>query len=218
MRPVIEQRWDVTPAQAVDIQHELASRVITTVDFTRIETVAGLDVGVKGDRARAAVAVYSYPALELLEEHAEMTAVAFPYVPGLLSFREVPVLLGVLDRLTLQPDLLLCDGQGIAHPRGFGLACHLGVLYGVPSVGCAKTHLWGRYTEPAAEKGSGAPLRARGEVVGVALRTRDRVKPVFVSPGHRISLDTAVQIVLDCCTRYRRPDPLRRAHALTLMA
>jgi len=178
--------------------------------------VAGLDVGFEdNDRiVRAAVAVLSFPDLRMADQAVARRPVAFPYIPGLLSFREVPALLDALDRLGQAPDLLLCDGQGLAHPRRFGLACHLGVLTGIPSIGVAKSRLIGTHGPVPAKRGAWRPLRDRGEVIGAVLRTREGVAPLYVSIGHKICLKTAIQHVLACAPKYRLPETTRAAHRL----
>lgn len=179
-------------------------------------TAAGMDVSY--DRQSpwlfAAVVVLSLPSLEVVDQAAVRTLATFPYVPGLLSFREAPAGLAVWGRLRTQPDCLLCDGHGYAHPRRFGFACHFGLLVGLPTAGCAKRVLVGAYREPGAARGSLAELVHEGEVVGAAVRTREGAKPVFVSAGHRIGLQRAVETVLACSPRYRTPEPIRQAHAL----
>jgi len=205
--------WKVTPKEAFAIQEALRRRVVPRWDRRRkVRRVAGADMSVKGGRARAAVAVLSFPELEPVEEAIFEGPVPFPYVPGLLSFRECPPLLEAFHRLRTRPDLLIADGQGIAHPRGLGLAAHLGVLLELPAVGCAKSRLCGEYDPPGPEAGSRSELRFRGEVVGAVLRTRSRVKPVFVSIGHRIDLEHAVAFTLACCRGFRLPEPTRAAH------
>lgn len=182
-----------------------------------VRRVAGVDVGFEqnGALARAAVAVLRYPELELVEAAIARQPVRFPYIPGLLSFRELPVVLEALKQLAQAPDLLLCDGQGIAHPRGFGIASHLGLLVDLPSIGVAKTRLYGVHDEPPAVRGAWTPLRrTSGEIIGAVLRTRPGVKPLYISSGHKISLETAVAYVLGCCTRYRLPETTRQAHHL----
>ena len=163
-------------------------------------------------RATAAVVVLSYPTLETVECRIARTKVNFPYVPGLLSFRETPVLFPVLESLTLRPDVLLVDGQGIAHPRRFGIACHLGLLFDIPTIGCAKSRLTGKFEEPGRAKGARTELKDGEEVIGAALRTRDGTKPIFVSIGHKVDLETALRMVLRCVGKYRIPEPTRRAH------
>jgi len=208
-------RWTLTPAEARGRQLMLRDQVVTHDAHGPLRTVAGVDVAFgSDDEAYAAVSVVSYPDLELEEEHALGSRTPFPYVPGLFSFRELPPLLEVWSQLERTPDLVICDGHGIAHPRRFGLASHLGVLLDVPSVGCAKTVLCGDYAELGPDRGDRAPLVFQGEVVGMALRTADRVKPVFVSVGHRVSLETACEVVL-ACARRRITEPIRWADQLT---
>jgi len=208
-------RWDLSISEAIDTQRRLASQVICSGGPAEVRTVAGVDIAVleKGSHApaRGAVVVLSYPELEVLEQSVVEAEVTFPYVPGLLSFRETPVLLEPLSRVR-KPDLLLVDGQGFAHPRRFGLACHLGLLLDVPAIGCAKSRLLGEHDAPDTAAGSQAPLRDGGEVIGAVLRTRDAVKPIFVSVGHRIGLMEATEWVLRCCRGLRLPEPTRLAH------
>jgi len=158
------------------------------------------------------VVVLSYPSLEILEIASTVDRVSFPYVPGLLSFREGPVLLKAFENLQQRPDIVLFDGQGIAHPRGIGLACHMGLFLDLPTIGCAKTKLIGTFAEVGQERGNFTDLFHKDAVIGAVVRTRNRVRPVFVSPGHRISLQRAIRIVLECCRGYRLPEPVRQAH------
>lgn len=209
--------WHVTPREAFAIQETLSREVVQEDRLAEpVQRVAGVDVGfeAEGTITRAAVAVLSFPELQLLETAVAHRPTTFPYIPGLLSFREVPAILDALAKLQVLPDLLLCDGQGIAHPRRFGIACHLGVLSNIPAIGVAKSLLVGRHEPLADERGAQQPLRHRGEVVGVALRTRERVKPVYVSVGHAVTLETAVDYVMRCVTRYRLPETTRHAHRL----
>jgi len=207
--------WDVSPAEARAIQDRLRERVVAHDELGKVQHVAGVDVGFEqgGTVTRAAVAVLSFPSLEPVAGSLARQPTRFPYVPGLLSFREIPAVLEALDRrLQVRPDLLLCDGQGYAHPRRFGLACHLGVLTELPSIGVAKSRLIGEHDPVGEAKGSRAWLRHDGEIIGAVLRTRTGVRPVYVSIGHRVSLDTAIRYVLACTTRYRLPETTRRAH------
>jgi len=208
--------WDVTPREAVAIQRALREQVVLEDRFATIRHVAGIDVGYDKSAAvcRAAVVVLRFPELEPVESAGSDSAPRFPYVPGLLSFREIPVILQALGKLATIPDLLLCDGQGIAHPRRFGVACHLGLLTDLPAIGVGKTRLTGVYDEPGREKGSRTPLTDKGEVIGAVVRTRTGVKPLFVSPGHRISLESSVHFTLRCLGRYRLPETTRHAHRL----
>ena len=209
--------WDVTPAEARAIQEKLRPRIIAQDDFADIHKVAGVDVGFEdgGKVTRAAIVVLGFPGLEPLDRALARRLTSFPYVPGLLSFREIPAILDAFGKLRTGPDLLLCDGQGYAHPRRFGLACHLGLLADLPSIGVAKSRLIGEQQGPLArEKGARAWLRDRGETVGAVLRSRTGVQPLYVSLGHRISLATALDQVLACTTRYRLPETSRHAHRL----
>ncbi len=200
------------------LQRELRPHLILADRLGSVRRVAGVDVGFEanGTVTRAAVAVLRYPELDLLETAIARRPTEFPYIPGLLSFRELPAVLEALDQLRELPDLLLCDGQGIAHPRRLGIASHLGLLVDVPSIGVAKTRLCGAHEEPPIRpRGAWTPLRAaEGEIIGAVLRTRPGVKPLYVSPGHRIGLETAIAYVLGCCTRYRLPETTRHAHRL----
>jgi deoxyribonuclease V len=210
----IRHAWTLSPREAVALQRELAERVIREGDPTAAQLVAGVDVGFVGGRARAAVAVLSLSSLELVDHAVAEVPVTFPYVPGLLSFREVPAVLEALGRVALQPDLLLCDGQGIAHPRRCGFASHLGLWTDTPTIGVAKSRLIGAHSAVPDQKGAWVPLLHGEAVIGAALRTRACVAPVYVSVGHRISLDAAIRCVLACTTRYRLPETTRWAHRL----
>ena len=209
-------RWPRSAAEAVALQRDLAHRVIVEDRVGPVRRVAGVDVGFPGggSTARAAIAALAFPGLDPVEQVVAQCPVGFPYVPGLLSFRELPVVLAALSKLAVLPDVLLVDGQGRAHPRRFGIACHLGVLTGLPTVGVAKTRLVGEHGRVPDRRGAWVALHHRGEVVGAVLRTRVGVKPVFVSTGHRVSLPYAVELVMACTTRYRLPQTTRAAHAL----
>lgn len=198
------------------MQRDLAVRVSDVDDFGPVRHVAGVDVGFPGggSTARAAVALLSYPELQVVASSLAERPVTFPYIPGLLSFRELPVLLAALAALNGTPDLVLVDGQGRAHPRRFGIACHLGVLTGMPCIGVAKTRLTGTHGEVPDRRGAWVPLIDRGETVGAVLRTRVGVKPIYVSVGHRVSLGSAVDWVMTCTDRFRLPQTTRAAHAL----
>lgn len=221
--------WEVTPQEAIAIQEQLRGEVIRSDQFAKVEplsgkpvlrTVAGVDVGfeAEGSITRAAVVVLSFPGLHLLHSAIARRPTTFPYVPGLLSFREVPAVLEALTSLSELPDLLLVDGQGVAHPRRLGIASHLGLLCDLPSIGVAKSILVGRHKPVADEFGAWQPLRDGGEVVGAALRTRPGVRPVYVSVGHRLSLETAIDLVLQCSRGFRLPEPIRQAHRLASQA
>lgn len=205
---------DIPAARAV--QESLRSQVIRKDALGVVSLVAGIDVGFEdqGRITRAAVAVLEFPGLLPYEQAVSRTATCFPYVPGYLSFRELPAVLQALERLDCKPDLLLCDGQGLAHPRRFGLASHLGVLTDIPSIGVAKSRLIGTHAELPAEKGQWVPLLDKGETIGAVLRTRTNVSPLYVSIGHRVSLATAIDYVLRCTTRFRLPETTRQAHRL----
>ncbi|HEX8387192.1 MAG TPA: endonuclease V [Rubricoccaceae bacterium] len=208
--------FDVSPTEAVAIQRSLKGSVREEpLDVAAVRTVGGLDVSVREDRVRAAAVVLDAATLDVVDQAVWEGPVAFPYVPGLLSFREIPALVPVLERLRALPDVLVLDAHGRAHPRRFGLACHLGVLLDRPAVGVAKTLFVGRYEGLGEAKGSTADLVHRKEVVGEAVRTRDRVLPVFVSVGHRCTLADAVTLTLRTTGRYKIPEPTRLAHKLS---
>ena len=204
--------WNVTPEEARQLQNKLRTQVISTDQFGTINTVAGVDIGLKKDTAIASVVVLSFPELQVVDSVLTASPVRFPYIPGLLSFREIPPLLTAFEQLQTIPDMVIVDGQGIAHPRRFGLASHLGLILDKPTIGCAKSRLWGRYTEPNAEQGAYTYLTDKEEVIGAAVRTRTNVRVVYVSIGHRISLDSARMWTLACCQGYRLPETTRHAH------
>jgi deoxyribonuclease V len=208
--------WRVTPAEAREIQLRLRPLLSTRAARRVVRRIAGVDVGFEqaGRIARAAVVVLSFPDLEPIEQAVARRKTRFPYVPGLLSFRECPAALAALQRLENKPDVLLCDGQGYAHPRRFGFACHLGVLSDTASIGVAKSRLIGTYAEPGEAKGSWVPLLDGEEVIGAVVRSRSGVKPLYVSIGHKMTLPRAVDLVLAACTRYRLPETTRAAHRL----
>jgi deoxyribonuclease V len=200
--------------QARAIQEQIRAQVIAHDAFGPIRTVAGVDTGYSGDNALAAVVVLAFPSLQTLDYAVARRQISFPYVPGYLSFREAPAVLDALASLRIPPDLLICDGHGLAHPRRCGIACHLGVLTDLPSIGCAKSVLVGAHDPLPDARGAWTPLRHHDAVVGAALRTRPGVRPVYVSVGHRVSLETAIRFVIACVTRYRLPEPTRAADAL----
>ena len=209
--------WPATAAEAIALQKQLAPAVETADRLGAVRTIAGIDVAFPGGGAltRAAIVVLSYPDLAVIETRVVEEPTRFPYVPGLLSFREAPAVLSALGELDSVPDLLMVDGHGIAHPRRLGIACHLGLLASLPAIGVAKSRLCGRHDEPGTEKGSRTPLADGDAVLGAVLRTRARVKPVFVSAGHRVGLETAVKLVLACAPRFRLPEPTRLADKLS---
>jgi deoxyribonuclease V len=207
--------WDLTPGEAARLQASLRDTVILQpLAMDSLRTVCGVDLGFRGEMAHAALVVLRFPTLEITELAEAETPITFPYVPGLLSFRELPAVLAALEKLSELPDVFLCDGQGLAHPRRFGIACHLGVLLDRPAVGCAKSILVGRHAPVDPLAGSFSELRDRGETVGMALRTKTNVKPVFISPGHRCDLPSAVNLALACTRGYRLPEPTRLADRL----
>lgn len=212
----LRHSWDVTPSEAIAIQRRLREALQCEDRFGAVARVAGVDVGFPkgGQITRAAVAVLTFPTLALCDTAVAELPTRFPYIPGLLSFREVPAVLEALSRLGEPPDLLLCDGQGFAHPRRLGIACHLGLLTGIPAIGVAKTRLTGTHDQVPPERGAWVPLHHGEEVIGAVLRTRAGVKPLYVSPGHRIGLNSAVHYVMACTTRYRLPETTRFAHRL----
>ena len=215
MRLAWTHPWPTSIQEARDLQERLASQVTRRNEAPdEPRYVAGIDVSGKGadGRVRAAAVVLRWEDMAVVEVRTADTAPRFPYVPGLLAFREAPAVLDVLGRLDTTPDLILADGQGLAHPRRFGLACHVGLLAGVPTIGCAKSLLVGRYSGLSPEQGASADLVDRDEVVGAAVRTRSGVSPVFVSVGHRVDLAAAVRLTLACCRGYRVPEPTRTAH------
>jgi len=213
--------WPTTFEEALAIQQELRAQVVTHDDFGAINTVAGVDAGYEQDAAgngqgvaRAAVVVLEFPSLRPLDYAIARRPTSFPYVPGFLSFRETPAVLAALGELRVRPDLLICDGHGIAHPRRFGIAAHVGLLAGLPSIGCAKSLLTGHHGPVPDVRGAHVPLTYRGEQIGAVLRTRVGVKPLYISVGHRISLRSALELVMACVTKYRLPETTRAADGL----
>ncbi len=198
--------------RAVSLQRRLAGRVVRADRVGRVGTIAGIDVGFHGERGRAAVAVLDARTLEPLETRTAEGALGAPYVPGLLGFRELPLIRRAFGRLARKPDLVVVDGNGVLHPRRFGLACHVGLVLDVPAIGCAKTPFIGEWSEPARGRGAWTPVVDGGERIGAAVRTSDGVRPVFVSVGHRVSLRTAIAWVLRTATFARLPEPIRAAH------
>lgn len=204
----------MSPSEAIKLQKELAAEVSHVGETPRPRTVAGVDISVNrwAKTGTAAVVVLNYPKLEPVEVKIITDSLTFPYVPGLLTFREAPLILAACEELTVTPDLIMVDGQGIAHPRRIGLASHLGLFLDIPTVGCAKSRLCGSREEPGNERGSYTELTDNGEVIGSVVRTRTGVKPVYVSIGHKIDLDSAIAMTLGCCRGYRLPEPTRLAH------
>lgn len=208
--------WNLSPQQAVQLQQQLRDRVNITPLTKPVKTIAGADISFNkySPRVYAAIVVLELPSLNTIEEAGAVCEIAFPYVPGLLSFREIPALIEAWKKLTAEPDVVMLDGQGIAHPRRFGIASHFGLFVDRPTLGCAKSVLVGKYEEPQAQRGAWTPMIHRNETVGAALRTKTNVSTVFVSPGHRLDLADAIDITLQCNGGYRIPEPTRRAHNL----
>ncbi len=213
LRPLAVEDWPTEVAEARALQESLRDRVIREDRLPAVRSVAGVDASYRRAEGtmRAAVARLSFPELEPLEYAVARRKTPFPYVPGYLSFRETPAALEALSRLHVKPDLVLCDAHGLAHPRRFGMASHLGVLADLPTIGVAKSLLVGTHDELSPDRGRSVPLRDEDEVIGAVLRTRAGVKPMYVSIGHRISLETAIEYVLACAPRFRLPEPTRRA-------
>jgi deoxyribonuclease V len=213
MKPRLKTRWNLTPREAVKLQKRLRERVILDDRYGEIRFIAGADMAFEPDtnRAVAGVIVYHFPAMEEVERRHAWRKLRFPYIPGLLSFRETPVLIAAFGKLQSEPDVILIDGHGLAHPRRFGIACHVGVIFDKPSIGCAKSILVGGHAALGLKVGSTAALRDRGERVGTVLRTRQDVKPIYVTQGHCVSLDSALRLVRRCLDGFRIPKPTREA-------
>ena len=209
--------WPTDPGQAVVVQKSLAKKVRVENDFNALEIIAGIDVSydVQKNISRAFVVVMRRDQLKPILSVKAYLPTSFPYIPGFLSFREIPVIIEALQKLPEKPDVLMVDGQGIAHPRRLGIAAHLGVLMDMPAIGVAKSRLTGQYTEPATSKGSQSSLTHYGEKIGVVLRSKNNVKPLFISPGHRIDIETSVDVVMQCVVRHRLPEPTRIADKLS---
>ena len=206
--------WNLPYREAAAVQRRLSGKIREVALRKPVETIAGADASytTKGRQVYAVVLVFTFPDLVLTNQAFAADTVEFPYIPGLLSFREAPVLVKAFRKIRTKPDVILFDGQGIAHPRGLGLASHMGLILERPSIGCAKTRLIGSHAPLAQGKGSSVPLIDQGRIVGGVVRTREQVKPVFVSPGHAITVAEAIRLVLDCCRGYRLPEPIRQAH------
>jgi deoxyribonuclease V len=216
MSPRSIHDWNLSPREAIAVQQRLRSLVRIEPLTSEVRTIAGADVSFNkySETIYTGIVVLSLPDLQIIESAGVRGIAKFPYVPGLLSFRETPSLLEAWDLLKIKPDVLMLDGQGIAHPRRFGIACHVGVLLDIPTLGCAKSILVGRYNELGLEAGSQTPLIDRGEQIGIVLRTKDKVAPVYVSAGHLIDLPSAVNLVRKSTWKYRQPEPTRQAHLL----
>ena len=204
--------WNVTTDEARQIQNELRHQIVQIDQLDEVRTIAGVDIGIRNDIATASVVVLNFPDLQVVDGIVAESRIDFPYIPGYLSFREIPPLLVAFARLHTEPDLVIVDGQGIAHPRRIGLASHLGLILDTPTIGCAKSRLCGQYMEPKMEKGAWSYLLENGDVIGLALRTRTNVSVVYVSVGHLISLETARDMILACCLKFRLPETTRFAH------
>ncbi len=206
--------WNVPPDEAVQIQKDYAARVIhdRPLDLDAITQVAGVDVSVKDGLSRAAVVVLTFPDLEVVERVTATQPTPFPYISGLLTYREGPVLEEAFNKLEREPEVFLFDGMGRIHPRRMGIAAHMGLWLARPTIGCGKTHFVGDYAEPGTEKGQFSELTHRGEKLGVVLRTRTNVKPVYISPGHLCDIESALAVVMRCTPKYRLPEPIRQAH------
>jgi deoxyribonuclease V len=208
--------WPRLPEAAITLQRRLASQLVLRPLPRTVRLIAGVDVAfpTNGETALAGVVVWNLHEQAVVERHVARRPCRFPYVPGLLSFREIPCVVAAMRKLSVSPDVVLCDGQGLAHPRRFGLACHLGLWLGIPTVGCAKSRLCGEHDEPGQRRGCLAPLLLDERPIGAVVRTRDGVRPLYVSPGHRCDIRSAVQITLAAACRYRLPEPTRLAHQL----
>ena len=206
--------WDLNAQQAVALQKELASQIVIEKPTRAIETIAGADISFNkfSDVIYAAIVVLRLDTLETIAQSGVVTTAKFPYVPGLLSFREMPALIEAWEKLAIEPDAIVMDGHGTAHPRGMGIACHAGLVFERPAIGCGKSVLVGKFDEPEATRGSWSPMRYKNRTIGAALRTKNRVSPVYVSPGHLMDLPTAIDLMLRCDGGYRVPEATRRAH------
>ena len=206
--------WDVSAKEAILIQEVLKDKIILKKDFSELKTIGGGDVAYSknGNQLFGAIAVLSFPDMEVLDTATADGKIAFPYTPGLLSFREGPILIKTFQRLKIKPDVMLFDGQGIAHPRRMGLASHMGLWLDLPSIGCAKTPLLKEFINPGPSKGSFEWIRQEGRKVGAVLRTKEKLKALFVSPGHRVDLLMSIRLALESCRGFRIPEPLRQAH------
>lgn len=206
--------WHLSPQEAIALQTKLAGDVVDThpLPLSSIHTIAGIDVSVKDDISTAAVVVLSFPELIVIESARAKMPTPFPYIPGLLSFREIPVILRAFEDIQTAPDVLMVDGMGRIHPRKLGIACHLGLWLNLPSLGVGKTPFIGTHAPLSSEKGAMSQIMYHDEVLGVALRTRENVKPLYISVGHQMNLESAIAITLACVGKYRQPEPIRQAH------
>jgi len=209
--------WNVSVDEAIRIQETLREGIILKKTFSELRHIGGGDVGYSKNKNLliGVITVFSFPEMEMLDFATACGKIPFPYIPGFLSFREGPILINAFKQLKIKPDLMVFEGQGIAHPRDFGLASHLGLWLDLPSIGCTKTPLLYGFVSPGTPKGNYKSILKEGKEVGAVLRTREGVKPIFISPGHRIDLPTTIQIILSTCPKFRIPEPLRKAHQLT---
>jgi deoxyribonuclease V len=214
MKPL--HSWNVSVEEAIRIQEVLKERIILTKTFSKVKTIGGGDVAYSedGNLLVGSIVVLSFTNMEILDAATADGKIPFPYIPTLLSFREGPILIKTFQRLKIKPDVMIYDGQGVAHPRRMGLASQMGLWFDLPSIGCAKTPLLNEFISPGLLKGSFEWIRREGEKVGAVLRTKEKIKPLFVSPGHLIDLSTSIQLILESCRGYRIPEPLRKAHQL----
>lgn len=204
--------WKVSPGEAIQLQNELKGKISLKKSFNKVKIVAGADVSYYQNKMIAGVIVFEFPNLKVIERQFFISPINLPYIPGLLTFREGPSLLEALKKIKIEPDIILFDGQGIAHPRRMGIATHLGLFLDKPTIGCAKSRLSGKYTSVGEKKGDYVLLKEGEEVLGAVLRTRKKVKPIFISPGYKIDLSNSIEIVLKCTEKYRLPLPVREAH------
>ena len=213
----IRHPWNLQPIQAIKLQKELSKKILLKNDFGKIKIIAGADVGFdkEGKKVFGGMVVFIYPEMEILESVRVVLPVKFPYIPGLLSFREGPVLMRTYAKLKTKPDLIIFDGQGIAHPRGLGIASHMGLILNKPTIGSAKSWLYGEFKKPGEKRGDYSYLyNKEKKKIGAVLRTRSQVNPIFVSPGHKINIKTSINIILTCSPKYRIPEPIRQSHQL----
>jgi deoxyribonuclease V len=210
----ILHRWDIQPEEAIRCQERLSQHILLSPIFKNIKLIAGVDASYKKQLVIGGIALLKYPELTVLDCDYAVREVNFPYIPGLLTFREGPVLVELFQKIKWNPDIIFFDGQGIAHPKRMGIATHLGLLLNRATIGCAKSHLIGSYHSPDNQKGSYSLLLQKGNIIGAVLRTKNGVKPIFVSPGNGINLEKAIEITLSCTTTYRIPEPIRQAHLL----
>jgi deoxyribonuclease V len=214
MRAHLNHPWNVTPTEARAIQEQLRGqiRAKNPAGLKRIKYVAGIDISIRNDQAIAAIVVLDFKTLQVVDYALHAGPIPFPYVPGLLSFRECPAIIAAAEKLQVEPDLLMVDGHGISHPRRMGIAAHVGLLFDKPTIGCAKTRLTGKHEEPDLNAGYYTDLWDKDEFIGAVLRTKDNCRPLYISVGHKIELPTALDLVLECGRGYRLPEPTRRAH------